>query len=71
MVPRVLAESVSSGVVAPTALLARLGCMLVATGVQPKKGYDGQVGCCLELRSLARCVQILLLHLREPSCHGD
>ena len=53
MVPRVLAESVASGVVALTVLLARLVCMLVAAGVWPKKGDEGQQGCCLVSRSLA------------------
>jgi len=32
MVPRVLAVPAASGAVAPTALLARLGCTLVAAG---------------------------------------
>jgi len=63
MVLQVLAESVSLGMVAPTVLLARLGCTSVAAGVQLKKGNDRQVGHCLELRSLLLC-------LREPSCHG-
>jgi len=53
MVLQVLAESVSLGAVAPTALLARLGCMSVAAGLRPKKGDDGQVGHCSESRSLA------------------
>ena len=46
----VLAESVASWVVALIALLARLGCMSVATGVRPKKGDEGQTGCCSESR---------------------
>jgi len=44
MVLRVLAESVALGVVAPTALLARLGCMSVTAGVWPKRGDEGQMG---------------------------
>jgi len=53
MVLRVLAELVASGAVALIALLARLGCTSVAAGVWPKKGDEGQMGCCSELRSLA------------------
>src|SRR5882724_1963475 len=50
MVPRLLAESVASGAVAPTAQLARLGCTMVAAGVQPKKGGEEQMGHCSESR---------------------
>src|SRR5882724_10422133 len=53
MVPRLLAESVASGAVAPTAQLARRGCTSVAAGVWPKKGGKGQMGNCSESRSSA------------------
>jgi len=45
MVLRVQAGSVASGVVALTALLARLVCTLVAAGVWPESGERGQEGC--------------------------
>src|SRR5882724_3545575 len=53
MVPRLLAESVASGAVAPAVWLARLGCTSVAAGVWPKKGGEGQMGYFSESRSLA------------------
>jgi len=53
MVLRVQAGSVASGVVALTALLARLVCTLVAAGVWPESGERGQEGCHLWLRSSA------------------
>jgi len=34
--------SAASGAVAPTALLARLGCMSVAAGGQPRGGDEGR-----------------------------
>ena len=40
--------------VAPTVLLARLGCTSVIAGVRLKKGGEGQMRHCSESRSLAR-----------------
>ena len=54
MVPRVQAWSVASGVVVPTALLARLICKSVTAGVQLERGEKRQEGDFLRLRSLAR-----------------
>jgi len=60
-VPRVLAGSMASGAVAPTALLARLVHMSDAVEVQPERGNKGQRGITPWLRSLAgTCANTLL-----------
>jgi len=46
MVPGVLAALVASGAVALTALLARLGCTLVAAEGRPESGDEGLMGHC-------------------------
>src|SRR5882724_3593108 len=46
MVPGVLAALVASGAVALTALLARLGWMLVAAEGRPESGDEGLMGHC-------------------------
>src|SRR5882724_8207087 len=52
MVLRVLAAPAASGAVAPTALLARLGCTSVAAGGRPKGGDEGSTEYCYEVVGL-------------------
>src|SRR5882724_8106024 len=53
MVPRVLAAPAALGAVAPTALLARLGCTSVAAARRPKGGNEGSTENCYGSRSSA------------------